>query len=116
METIRPIAMQRDDVDKLARATLDALTGVLYDDDGRIAVLTLEKQWASDPSRQGVVITVRPLDPPAQGALALEATRSHSEQLRCIMQVVETAENPRGTVTARAIPRGKVVPKNSRGA
>lgn len=48
------------DIDKLARAVLDALTGVLYDDDGRIALLTVEKQW-SDPGRQGVVITLRPL-------------------------------------------------------
>lgn len=72
--TLRPIAMQKDDIDKLARSTLDALTGVLYDDDGRIAVLVVEKQW-SDPSKQGVVITVRPLDPPLQGALDLSNTR-----------------------------------------
>lgn len=70
--THRPIA-QKDDVDKLARATLDALTGSLYDDDGRIAVLVVEKQWG-DLSKQGVVITIRPLDPPMQGALDLSDT------------------------------------------
>jgi crossover junction endodeoxyribonuclease RusA len=70
--THRPIA-QKDDVDKLARATLDALTGSLYDDDGRIAVLVVEKQWG-DPSKQGVVITIRPLDPPMQRALDLSST------------------------------------------
>jgi crossover junction endodeoxyribonuclease RusA len=59
VHTLHPMA-QRDDIDKLARAVLDALTGVLYDDDGRIALLTCEKQWG-DPSRQGVVITIRPM-------------------------------------------------------
>lgn len=61
VKTPRPMA-QKDDVDKLARAVLDALTGVLYDDDGRIAVLRVEKQW-SDPLKRGVVISVEQLDP-----------------------------------------------------
>ncbi len=58
----------KDDVDKLARAVLDALTGVLYDDDGRIAVLQVEKQWG-EPARQGVVITIDTLT--RQQAIAL---------------------------------------------
>lgn len=50
----------KPDGDKLARSTLDALTGVLYDDDARIAIQHPIKQWVP-PGREGVVITVRPL-------------------------------------------------------
>jgi Holliday junction resolvase RusA-like endonuclease len=72
-----PHPATKPDIDKLARATLDALTtdadegyAGLYDDDSRIAVLTIEKQWG-DPSRQGVVITIRPLVAHTQGTLDL---------------------------------------------
>jgi Holliday junction resolvase RusA-like endonuclease len=51
----------KPDIDKLARSTLDALTGLLYDDDARIAVLTVVKQWVQTSAQQGVVITCRPL-------------------------------------------------------
>lgn len=61
----------KPDIDKLARATLDALTGVLFDDDARIAVLTVVKQWGS-PS--GVTITLRPV-PPLQPLLFAPTTQ-----------------------------------------
>ena len=53
---------QRPDVDKLARAVLDALTGVVWGDDSRVTHLTASKQWC-EPGEEGVHITieVRPL-------------------------------------------------------
>ena len=49
----------RPDVDKLARCVLDALTGVVYVDDGQVAAIRMVKQYAAggDPAR--VEITVR---------------------------------------------------------
>lgn len=54
----RPRPNTRPDVDKLARSTLDALTGVLWVDDGRIADLVLSKRWAEKPGMEGARITV----------------------------------------------------------
>ena len=45
----------KGDVDKLARACLDALTGICWDDDVQVTQLTASKQWGVDP---GVVIVV----------------------------------------------------------
>lgn len=50
----------KPDGDKLARATLDALTGIVYDDDARIPVQHTDKQWCH-AGREGVVITMRAL-------------------------------------------------------
>jgi Holliday junction resolvase RusA-like endonuclease len=56
---IAPMA-QRDDVDKLARATLDALVDArVIDDDGRIAILIAQKEWESASSPPGATIDVR---------------------------------------------------------
>jgi crossover junction endodeoxyribonuclease RusA len=52
----------KPDVDKLARATLDALTGVLFDDDSRIVELALHKTYA-DPGREGARIVVKEWKP-----------------------------------------------------
>jgi Holliday junction resolvase RusA-like endonuclease len=38
----------RPDVDKLARALLDALTGVAYEDDGQVVALTVRKTYGAD--------------------------------------------------------------------
>ena len=38
----------RPDCDKLARALLDALTGVAYEDDGQVIALTVRKTYAAD--------------------------------------------------------------------
>lgn len=51
--------MTKPDIDKLARTTLDALTGVVFDDDSRIASLACVKQWAA-PGTEGAGICVRP--------------------------------------------------------
>ena len=63
----------KPDIDKLTRAVLDSLTGLLYDDDSRIAVLQAQKQWARH-DEQGCVITVRalPVEEAAQLALGVE--------------------------------------------
>lgn len=47
----------KPDIDKLARTTLDAMTGSVFDDDSRIADLYLSKRWAA-PGREGATITV----------------------------------------------------------
>jgi Holliday junction resolvase RusA-like endonuclease len=60
--TILPSAPARPatkpDIDKLARTTLDAMTGSVFDDDSRIADLALSKRWAM-PGREGASITVQ---------------------------------------------------------
>lgn len=49
----------KPDVDKLVRATLDALTGTVWDDDSRIVSLTAAKVYAA-PGQEGASIAVRP--------------------------------------------------------
>lgn len=49
----------RLDIDKLSRALLDGLTGVVYDDDSQVVWLSAEKAWDDDiRGWQGVEITV----------------------------------------------------------
>ena len=47
----------KPDIDKLARQILDAMTGIVYDDDSRISELWLKKLYA-DPGDEGADITV----------------------------------------------------------
>lgn len=47
----------KPDIDKLARATLDALTGAIFDDDARIVELLVVKLWAT-PGNEGARISV----------------------------------------------------------
>jgi Holliday junction resolvase RusA-like endonuclease len=47
----------KPDIDKLARATLDALTGTIWDDDSRIVRLGLVKRYAA-PGEEGARITI----------------------------------------------------------
>lgn len=47
----------KPDVDKLARSTLDALSGVVFDDDSRIVRLTVAKEYAR-PGHEGAEIRV----------------------------------------------------------
>ena len=51
----------KPDVDKLARAVLDALTGVVFTDDARVVSLVAEKHYAEGPT--GAHIAVEPLQP-----------------------------------------------------
>ena len=52
--------VKRPDIDKLARACLDAMTGVFFKDDSQVVALECYKAYA-DPFI-GVEITVRPAD------------------------------------------------------
>lgn len=47
----------RPDIDKLVRATLDPLTGVIWDDDARIVELAVAKTYAA-PGREGARILI----------------------------------------------------------
>lgn len=64
--TLKPSAPRfprvKPDVDKLARATLDSLTGIVFDDDARIADLVVRKVWAA-PGAEGATIIVEELLP-----------------------------------------------------
>jgi len=51
---------RRLDLDKLARSTLDALTGIAWADDGQVADLDLAKVYQASPAEQpGAVIEIR---------------------------------------------------------
>ncbi len=51
------------DIDKLARAVLDALTGVVYADDKQVAALSLVRQWAGpDVGPAGAMVVVGGMD------------------------------------------------------
>jgi crossover junction endodeoxyribonuclease RusA len=55
-----PTSQSAGDVDKLARAVLDALTGVAFDDDSQVADLTARKRYTPGPDvPEGVRITLR---------------------------------------------------------
>lgn len=56
-----PAPMTKPDVDKLARCTLDALSGIVFDDDARIASLCVVKQWAT-PGTEGASIRVEAVE------------------------------------------------------
>lgn len=61
-----PIApAKKPDIDKLARCTLDSLTGLVFDDDARIVMLGITKVWA-EPGREGAEISVYPYEMPAR--------------------------------------------------
>lgn len=53
--------IQKPDGDKLSRSVLDALTGLLYDDDARVVSAPPYKAWCH-PGSEGCTITVRVLD------------------------------------------------------
>lgn len=60
IKQVRPVPSIRPDIDKLARAVLDALTGTVLEDDGLVVCLTATKDYASSPERVGVHVEVRP--------------------------------------------------------
>lgn len=51
------VPLVKPDLDKLARATLDALTGILWDDDARIVHLACSKVYA-EPGNEGALVGV----------------------------------------------------------
>ena len=50
----------KPDIDKLARSTLDSMTGIVFDDDSRVVALILTKSWAV-PGNEGATISVEAL-------------------------------------------------------
>ena len=52
----------KPDIDKLSRAVLDALTGVVYSDDGRVVDLMARKAYAHENITDGISVTVTPYD------------------------------------------------------
>ena len=50
---------KRDDIDKLARCVLDALTGVVYHDDGQVAALGVRKRYVEVAEGPGLYVQVR---------------------------------------------------------
>jgi Holliday junction resolvase RusA-like endonuclease len=55
---ITPPAVKRPDLDKLTRAVLDALTGVVWIDDSQVTNLTVEKHIAEPDEETGVDICI----------------------------------------------------------
>ena len=49
---------RRPDLDKMTRAILDALTGILYADDGQVTYIVATKAWAESAATVGVAIHV----------------------------------------------------------
>lgn len=49
----------KPDIDKLARACLDALTGACWHDDAQVSALTIEKLYADDVEGVGLYVIVR---------------------------------------------------------
>lgn len=68
----------KPDIDKLARTTLDAMTGSIFDDDSRVASLHLDKIFA-EPGREGATIAV--------AALVLQR---HDDELARVRRVGQT--------------------------
>ncbi|WP_280201288.1 RusA family crossover junction endodeoxyribonuclease [Nocardia cyriacigeorgica] len=56
-----PAAVKRPDIDKLARAILDAITGQAFADDSQVVELNLTKRLADPGCQPGVWITVADL-------------------------------------------------------
>lgn len=48
---------KKPDADKLARSTIDSLSGLVFDDDARIVRLVVTKEYAQ-PGREGAAISV----------------------------------------------------------
>lgn len=55
-----PAHTKKPDVDKLARAVLDALTGVAWRDDAQVTRLACTKRYASLEEPAGVIVQVHP--------------------------------------------------------
>lgn len=53
-----PFPSKKPDADKLARATLDSLSGLVFDDDARIVRLVVTKVFA-EPGHEGATIQVQ---------------------------------------------------------
>lgn len=54
-----PVGARSGDVDKLARAVLDGLAGVVYVNDSQVRPLSVDKVWADPDVGPGVSITIK---------------------------------------------------------
>ena len=70
----------KPDLDKLARAVLDALEGEVFDNDSRVASLVLHKQYAVPDERTGVVIGVCEIRDPRPYLAAYLAAVTRTEE------------------------------------
>ena len=52
--------LTKPDLDKLARAVLDALTGVAFNDDAQVVALACQKRYALTGEQPGVLVTIAP--------------------------------------------------------
>ena len=50
--------LTKPDLDKLARAVLDALTGVAFNDDAQVTQLACKKRYALEGEQPGVLVTL----------------------------------------------------------
>ena len=50
--------LQKPDTDKLIRAILDALTGIIYKDDSQVDAIHVTKKWADTLEPAGVFIMI----------------------------------------------------------
>ena len=57
---VRPAHTKTPDIDKLLRAALDALTGVVWRDDAQVAEVSVRKMVAAYGEQTGVMVTVIP--------------------------------------------------------
>lgn len=55
--------VKRPDIDKIARACLDALTDTCFEDDSQVTDLSIAKRYASELNAPGVWVGVMDLDP-----------------------------------------------------
>lgn len=62
IKEVRLLPYKQPDLDKLERAVLDALTGVVYEDDGQVTRIDSAKRYGRKP---GVMITVQHDEPDA---------------------------------------------------
>ena len=61
-ELVKPSApvhhAQKPDIDNVIKSTLDAMNGILYQDDKQVIRLQAEKRWAHHPDQAGLALLV----------------------------------------------------------
>ncbi len=66
-------AAKRPDIDKLCRAMLDAMTGIVFRDDGQVVDLQARKEYAIEMPWAGAYVEVAALQPDIERALTSRA-------------------------------------------
>lgn len=74
---------KKPDLDKLARALKDALTGIVWQDDSQVVALTARKRYAVGPERPGAHIVVTPV---AVVTHLMPSHSAHSDALPLLRQ------------------------------